>query len=123
MLKNYIIIAWRNLSRHKTYSIINIAGLGIGLACAMLILLYVKDEVSFDNFHEKGDNIYRIVSQTKYEGVEHKNSHTGILQGPRFAKNVSGIQSFVRIQSYTEDIKNGTEIQSHHSFRCSRFRC
>lgn len=112
MLKNYIIIAWRNLSRHKTYSIINIAGLSIGLACAMLILLYVKDEVSYDNFHENGNNIYRIVSQTKYDGAEHKNSNTGILQGPRFAKNVPGIQTFVRVQSYTEDIKNGSEIQS-----------
>ena len=112
MIKNYFIIAWRNLSRHKTYSIINIAGLSIGLACAMLILLYVKDEVSFDNFHENGNNIYRIVTQTKYDGVEHKDSNTGLLQGPRFAKNVPGIQTFVRVQSYTEDIKNGSEIQS-----------
>jgi len=112
MIKNYFIIAWRNLSIHKTYSIINIAGLSIGLACAMLILLYVKDEVSFDNFHKKGDNIYRIVTQSKYDGAEHKDSNTGLLQGPRFAKNVPGIQTFVRVQSYTEDIKNGTEIQS-----------
>ena len=112
MFKNYIIIAWRNLSRHKTYSIINISGLSIGLACTMLILLYVKDEVSYDNFHEKGDNIYRIVTQTKYDGAEHKDSNTGLLQGPRFAKNVPGIQRFVRVQSYTEDIKNGSEIQS-----------
>jgi putative ABC transport system permease protein len=110
MFKNYIIIAWRNLSRHKTYSIINISGLSIGLACTMLILLYVKDEVSYDNFHENGDNIYRIVTQTKYDGAEHKDSNTGLLQGPRFAKNVPGIQRFVRVQSYTEDIKNGSEI-------------
>ena len=51
MFKNYLTIALRNLSRNKVYAFINIAGLSIGLACAMLILLYVKDEVSFDKFH------------------------------------------------------------------------
>jgi putative ABC transport system permease protein len=112
MIKNYLIIAWRNLLRHKTYSIINIAGLSIGLACTMLIMLYVKDEVSFDNFHKKGESIYRIITHSKYDGVEHKDSNTGFLQGPRFAKNVPGIQSFVRVQSGAEDIKNGSEIQS-----------
>jgi len=112
MIKNYFKIAWRNLSRHRIFAIINIAGLGIGLACTMLIMLYVKDEVSYDNFHEKGYKIYRIVTQTKYDGVEHKDSNTGFLQGPRFAKNVPGIQSFVRVQSGAEDIKKGSEIQS-----------
>ena len=43
MVKNYFLIAWRNLLKNKTFSLINIAGLSIGLACAMLILLYVKD--------------------------------------------------------------------------------
>ncbi len=52
MFKNYFKIAWRNLQRNKVYSFINIAGLSMGLACAMLILLYVKDEVSFDRFHK-----------------------------------------------------------------------
>ena len=57
MIKNYFIIAWRNLRKNKTFSLINIAGLSIGLACAMLILLYVKDEVSFDRFHKNVNNI------------------------------------------------------------------
>lgn len=112
MLKSYFITAWRNLSRHKIYSIINIAGLSIGLACAMLILLYVKDEVSFDKFHKNVNSIYRIVTQSKYGGVYHKDSNTGFLQGPRFTKNVPGIETFIRIQSGAADIKNGTEVQS-----------
>jgi putative ABC transport system permease protein len=112
MIKNYFIIAWRNLSRHKTYSIINIAGLSIGLACAMLILLYVKDEVSFDKFHKNVNNVYRIVTQSKFGGAYHKDSNTGFLQGPRFAKNVPGIETFIRIQSGAADIKNGTEVES-----------
>ncbi len=112
MFKNYFKIAFRNLRRNKIYSFINIAGLSIGLACAMLIVLYVKDEVSFDKFHKNVNNIYRIVSKSKHNGVEYKDGNTGLLQGPRFAQNVPGIQSFVRIQSGAEDIKKGTEIQS-----------
>ena len=112
MLKNYFKTAFRNLRRNKIYSFINIAGLGIGLACAMLILLYVKDEVSFDKFHKNVNHIYRIVSKNKHNGAEYKSGNTGFLQGPRFAQNVPGIQSFVRVQSGAEDIKTGTEIQS-----------
>ncbi len=112
MIKNYFKTAWRNLSRNKIYSFINIAGLSMGLACAMLILLYVKDEVSFDRFHKNVNHIYRIVAEAKHNGEEHKNSNTGFLQGPRFTQNVPGIQSFVRIEGSAEDIKNGTDIQS-----------
>jgi putative ABC transport system permease protein len=112
MIKNYFKTAWRNLSMHKTYSIINIAGLSIGLACAMLILLYVKDEVSYDRFHNNVNNIYRIVTKSKHRGIEYKDSNTGLLQGPRFAKNVPGIETYVRVQSGAEDIKTGTEIRS-----------
>ena len=117
MTKNYFIIAWRNLLKNKTFSLINIAGLSIGLACTMLILLYVKDEISFDKFHKNVNNIYRIVSKSKRGSVDYKNSHTGFLQGPQFAKNVPGIESFVRIQSGAEDIKKGIEIQSQELLR------
>ena len=112
MFKNYFKTAFRNLSRNKIYSFINIAGLSIGLACAMLIILYVKDEVSFDRFHKNAANIYRIVTKSKQNGVEYKDGNTGFLQGPRFAQNIPGIQSFVRVQSGSEDIKRGTEVQS-----------
>ena len=84
MLKHYFKTAWRNLKRNRIFSIINILGLSIGLSCAMLILLYVKDETSFDKFHKKVDNIYRIVSISKDQGQESNNSNTGFLQGPRF---------------------------------------
>jgi putative ABC transport system permease protein len=112
MIKNYFKTAWRNLTRNKIYSFINIAGLSMGLACAMLILLYVKDEVSFDRFHKNVQNIYRIVSVQKRGSEVQHDINTGFLQGPRFTQNVPGITSFVRIQSGNEDIKSGTEIQS-----------
>ncbi len=53
MFTNYFKIALRNLTRNKVYSFINIAGLSLGLACSMLIILYVKDEVSYDRFHSE----------------------------------------------------------------------
>ncbi|HEX9957127.1 MAG TPA: ABC transporter permease, partial [Fibrella sp.] len=60
MLTNYLKIAWRNLLRHKAFSAINIVGLAIGMAACLLILQYVAFELSYDNFHEKGDRIYRV---------------------------------------------------------------
>ena len=98
--------------RNKIYSAINILGLSIGLGCAMLILLYVKDETSFDRFHKNVQHIYRIVSKSSYEGGVRQDATTGFLQGPRFTENVPGIQSFVRILGTSEDIRTGTEIQS-----------
>lgn len=108
MFRNYFKTAFRNLARNKIYSFINIAGLSIGLACAMLIMLYVKDEVTFDRFHKNVNNIYRIAKKSK---DNHKNGSTGFLQGPRFTQNVPGIQSFVRVEGASEDIKKGTEVE------------
>ena len=60
MLQNYIKVAFRNLIKHKSYSIINISGLGIGLACVFMIFLFIKVETSYDKFHEDGEDIYRL---------------------------------------------------------------
>jgi putative ABC transport system permease protein len=60
MIKNYFKIAWRNLLKNKTFSLINIIGLASGLACFIMIALYVTDELSYDRFNEKANHIYRI---------------------------------------------------------------
>jgi hypothetical protein len=62
MLKNYFLTAWRNIRRNSFYSLLNIAGLAMGLAVGILILLWVKDELSFDSFHKQAEHIYRINS-------------------------------------------------------------
>ena len=68
MFKNYFKIAVRNLKKHKSYSFINIAGLSIGMTCFILILLFVRNELSFDSFHEKSERIYRVVLEREQSG-------------------------------------------------------
>jgi putative ABC transport system permease protein len=66
MIKNYFKIAWRNIARHKGYAAINILGLAIGIASCVLILQYVSFELSYEDFHEKKDRIYRV-QQDRYD--------------------------------------------------------
>ncbi len=69
MFKNYIKIAFRNLKRNKGYSAINITGLAVGIACFVLMFLYVRFELSFDNFHKNGDQIYRFYKKRQVAGT------------------------------------------------------
>lgn len=68
MFRNHLLIAWRNLLRYKYYSLINIAGLAIGLAACWLLLLYVHRETSYDNFYPNADRIYRAVNRATWSG-------------------------------------------------------
>ncbi len=67
MLRSYIIIAWRNITRNKAYSIINVSGLSLGVACCLLLALYIQDEVSYDQHHVRLDDLYRVT--TTFEGA------------------------------------------------------
>ena len=68
MFKNYLKIAWRNLLRNKSFSLLNILGLSIGLAVTALILLWVHNELEFNQFHEKKDRIYQVYNKYEVEG-------------------------------------------------------
>ena len=68
MLLNYIKTAVRNFRKYKGYSFINIVGLAVGIACCILILLWVFDELSFDRFHAKVDRLYRVVEEQTFTG-------------------------------------------------------
>jgi putative ABC transport system permease protein len=72
MLRSYIKISWRNLLKSKAYSLINISGLAIGLACALAIGLFIRDEYSFDRFHSNAGDIYRVVQQQNQAGELYK---------------------------------------------------
>lgn len=71
MLKNYLKIAWRNIRRNKSFTIINILGLTLGLTCALLIFALVHYHFSFDNFHKHQERIYRLVTEWQDDVVDH----------------------------------------------------
>ena len=66
MIKNYFKIAWRNLKRYKGYSLINIAGLAVGIASCLLLFMVVNYETGYDHHQKNFKNIYRVVSEEKY---------------------------------------------------------
>ncbi len=68
MIKNYLKIALRNLIKHKAYSVINVAGLAIGITCCFLIISYVVNELQFERFHENRDRIYRVTTEVNFGG-------------------------------------------------------
>ena len=73
MIRNYFITALRNIRRSKAFSAINIIGLSLGLACCMLIFLYVMDEAGYDRFHVNAENIYHLAVDSKSaDGQVHK---------------------------------------------------
>jgi len=69
MIKNYLKIAWRNLAKNKTHSFINIAGLSVGMSVAMLIGLWIWDELSFDKYHQNYDRIVQVMQHQTFNGV------------------------------------------------------
>ncbi|MDQ1085837.1 ABC transporter permease [Siphonobacter sp. SORGH_AS_1065] len=75
MLRNYFIVAWRNLVRNRAFTLINITGLALGLATCLLIMLFVTDELSYDRFHEKADRIVRVVFRGNTQGGAIKDAH------------------------------------------------
>src|ERR1700726_1812645 len=111
MLKNYFKTALKNLWRNKLFFLINIFGLSLGLACCMLILLYTGDEVSFDRFHKKANQIFRVVqASTDPDGSVHKDGSTGMMPGPNFRNTVPEIEDFVRVESGNLTLRNKGEL-------------
>jgi putative ABC transport system permease protein len=102
MLRNYIKIAWRNLKNNKLYSAINITGLALGVASVLLIFLYIQHELSFDEYHEKKDRIYRI---TSYSGFNEKSWRGSSPGDPvvEMRNNWSGVENAVRMISCGDD--------------------
>ena len=110
MLRNYIKIALRNIIRNKVFSFINIIGLSIGLACCMLIFLFTKDELSFDQFHEKKENIYQLTCKIiEKNGKANNYGIASMIQGPSFKQEILEIEACVRVNQRDYIVKKGNE--------------
>src|SRR6201996_2143855 len=111
MIRNYFKTAFRNLWRNKGFSLINIVGLSVGLACCMLIFLYTMDEVSYDRFNTKAANIYHLTATfTNPSGQAHHISSTGQVHGPSFKDKLPEFESFVRLQNAHCTIKKANDV-------------
>lgn len=97
MFKNYFKIAFRNLLNKKFYSAINILGLSIGMACCMLIFLYVSHELSYDSFHSKANRIYRLVTDIKTPTEIINISITSAPMGTYLKKDFPEVSEVARI--------------------------
>ncbi len=97
MLRNYVKIAWRNLVRYKGYTAINIVGLAIGMACCLVIFLFVRDELQYDRFHTKADRIFRITNQLSSEGRQLQMARTPPAYGPTLKRAFPAVEQSVRI--------------------------
>ena len=98
MIQNYVKVARRNLIRNKLYSAISVFGLGVGISCCLLIFLYVQDELSFDRFHSKADNICRLIRVEKKSGEETVRSPSVTYNiAPELKANFPQVKNTVRL--------------------------
>ena len=97
MFKNYFKIAWRNLIKGKGFSIINIMGLAIGMGGAILILLWLQNEVSYDRFHRNEDRLYEVYGLTTIDGEAHVIDQTEQPLGPALEQNFPEVEATSRI--------------------------
>jgi len=111
MFKNYLRIALRILKRYKAYSFINIAGLAIGLACCLLILLYVRYERSYDRYHENADHIYRVVEELDMFGNKRHMAITPAPFAPAMKHEFPEVKDAVRFMK--GNFSKGKVLVSH----------
>jgi putative ABC transport system permease protein len=100
MFRNFLKTAFRNLVKNKFYSSINIIGLAVGLATCLLILLYVKDELSFDKYNANADRIYRVNNEIKFGNNHIDLAACPALQGSTMVREMPEIEQYTRIMWY-----------------------
>jgi putative ABC transport system permease protein len=110
MIRNYLKIAFRSLWRSKLHSIINVSGLSIGIAVCILIVLFVRDELTFDRFHAKAERIHRVyVIENWGENQVFIDMVTPFPLGPALRDNLEEVESMVRINNVGSQIKTEKE--------------
>ncbi len=98
MIKNFFVIAVRNILKHKVFSFINVTGLAVGLAASLLILLWVQDELSFERFNRNAGTIYRVEEDQFYSGARYHVTVTPFPSGPEWKQKIPEIAEQVRVQ-------------------------
>jgi putative ABC transport system permease protein len=107
MIKNYIKVAFRNIRKHKGYSAINILGLALGLACSLLVLLFVLEETGYDTCFENTDRIYRILTDDRVGEI--MSAGTPFPMAPALQKDFPEIEKITRVRGMRGTVKKGDE--------------
>src|ERR1700743_484170 len=99
MIRNYLKVAFRNLWKNKSASLINIIGLTIGLCSCLLIGIYIRNELSYDRFQANGDRIARVIMAYKFNGADEwkKGNFTSVRVAPIFKQTFPEVESGVRM--------------------------
>lgn len=110
MLRNYLKIAFRNFTRHKIYSAINLGGLTIAVMGCLLIGLFVRHEWSFDRFHSKADRLHRAWTQEDYKGEQFTNVSTPYVLGPTLKETFPEVEAMTRVRTGEFKVRKGSEV-------------
>ena len=110
MLKNELKVALRALLRHKGYAAINISGLAVGIASCILIMLFVRSEMSYDRFNKKADRIYRIWQKERSAGQDFINTVTPIPLAPAVSKSFAETEAACRVYAFNTLITVGKDV-------------
>lgn len=118
MLRNYLVLAIRNLKKRKLYSFINIFGLAIGVSVCLVILKYVDFELSYDSFHKDADNVYRTLT-TEYQNGELRGTNpiSGYKQGPSLLQDIPEVKTYIR----THPMYGGAVVSNNNRQEPIRF--
>lgn len=122
MFKNYIKVAYRNLKKRLGFTAINIGGLAIGIACCLLIAVYVFYEGSYDEFHENGDRIYRVTQKTVTSSKTEEGATTPFPVAPALQNDYPDqIAKTVRFFDMQEEVRTIINKQTDEAFRVNHF--
>ena len=118
MYKNYLKTAFRNLFRNKIYSVINLLGLSVGITCALLLYLYVQDEMSYDRHYAQSQQIYRYTTQWSFGGeIEHSTNSSGRLAWA-VKQQFPEIENVLRVQSQGRQlVEHNQKFFNFYSFQ------
>lgn len=117
MFKNYFIVALRNFRRNKTFSIINVLGLSIGISAALVIFLIVYYEFSYDKFQPDADRIYRVVLDAKFGGTEGHSAAVPAPLGSAIENEVTGVEQTIPVFQFQGDAAAKVEIATGNPAR------
>jgi len=105
MIRNYFKVAFRNISRNKQMSTLNILGLSIGLSASLIIYLIVQYQLGFDKHYAHPDRIYRVVTHMRFAGTDFKNSGVPLPVAPTVKREITGIEKSAAIHSRFDEVK------------------